>query len=72
MMRLARQLAARTFRYSRHCVRLRMWRQPLTDHTYDWTRPELYRHIAKLCEPGRFGMVFLADRPRLELRSPVR
>jgi len=41
---------------------LAMWRHPLTDHaTYDWSRPELYQHIARLCERGRFDMVFFAD-----------
>jgi len=41
---------------------LAMWRHPLTDHVrYDWTRPELYQHIAQLCERGRFDMVFFAD-----------
>ena len=41
---------------------LAMWRHPLTHHvSYDWTRPELYQHIAQLCERGRFDMVFFAD-----------
>ena len=41
---------------------LAMWRHPLTDHAgYAWNRPELYQHIARLCERGRFDMVFFAD-----------
>src|SRR5262245_17302048 len=41
---------------------LAMWRHPRTDHgRYDWSRPELYQHIARLCERGRFDMVFFAD-----------
>src|SRR5262249_16573150 len=28
---------------------------------YDWTRPELYQHIARVCERGKFDMVFFAD-----------
>ena len=41
---------------------LAMWRHPLTNHVrYDWARPELYQHIAQLCERGRFDMVFFAD-----------
>jgi long-chain alkane monooxygenase len=41
---------------------LAMWRHPLTDHTgYRWDRPELYQHIARLCERGCFDMVFFAD-----------
>tara|TARA_R110002110_G_scaffold277677_1_gene493014 strand:- start:239 stop:1492 length:1254 start_codon:yes stop_codon:yes gene_type:complete len=39
-----------------------MWRHPKTDHTnYDWRRPELYQHIARVCERGLFDMVFFAD-----------
>ena len=41
---------------------LAMWRHPRTDHaSYRWDRPELYQHIARLCERGRFDMVFFAD-----------
>jgi len=41
---------------------LAMWRHPRTDHgRYAWNRPELYQHIARLCERGRFDMVFFAD-----------
>ena len=40
---------------------LAMWRHPRTDHTYAWTRPELYQHIARVCERGCFDMVFFAD-----------
>ena len=41
---------------------LAMWRHPQTDHAnYDWTRPELYQHIAQVCERGLFDMVFFAD-----------
>ena len=38
---------------------LAMWRHPLTNYAgYRWDRPELYQHIARLCERGRFDMVF--------------
>src|SRR5262249_4093480 len=41
---------------------LAMWRHPLTDHaSYHWDRPELYQHIARLCERGGFDMIFFAD-----------
>ena len=41
---------------------LAMWRHPRTASAgYDWTRPELYQHIAQVCERGRFDMVFFAD-----------
>ena len=41
---------------------LAMWRHPRTDHgRYAWNRPELYQHIARVCERGRFDMVFFAD-----------
>ena len=41
---------------------LAMWRHPRTDHaTYSWNRPELYQHIARVCERGRFDMLFFAD-----------
>ena len=39
-----------------------MWRHPLTaEANYDWRRPELYQHIARVCERGLFDMVFFAD-----------
>jgi len=39
-----------------------MWRHPKTDHeNYDWRRPQLYQHIARVCERGGFDMVFFAD-----------
>jgi long-chain alkane monooxygenase len=41
---------------------LAMWRHPRTEHgRYGWNRPELYQHIARVCERGRFDMVFFAD-----------
>ena len=41
---------------------LAMWRHPRTDHdAYHWDRPELYQHIARVCERGLFDMVFFAD-----------
>src|SRR5215813_300561 len=41
---------------------LAMWRHPKTAAAgYDWARPELYQHIAQVCERGRFDMVFFAD-----------
>src|SRR5262249_29963897 len=41
---------------------LAMWRHPRTDHAqYAWNRPELYQHIARVCERGRFDMLFFAD-----------
>ncbi len=41
---------------------LGMWRHPKTVFTKDnWARPELYQHIAKVCERGLFDMVFFAD-----------
>ena len=41
---------------------LAMWRHPETAAAnYDWTQPELYQHIAKVCERGKFDMVFFAD-----------
>ncbi|HZY55998.1 MAG TPA: LLM class flavin-dependent oxidoreductase [Reyranella sp.] len=41
---------------------LAMWRHPRTAAAgYDWTRPELYQHIARVCERGMFDMVFFAD-----------
>jgi len=38
-----------------------MWRHPRTDRSYDWRQPELYQHIAQVCERGKFDMVFFAD-----------
>ena len=38
-----------------------MWRHPRTDRSYDWRRPELYQHIARVCEQGKLDMVFFAD-----------
>ncbi len=39
-----------------------MWRHPKTEWEADtWARPELYQHIAKVCERGLFDMVFFAD-----------
>jgi FMN-dependent oxidoreductase (nitrilotriacetate monooxygenase family) len=41
---------------------LAMWRHPKTDwRRYPWQRPELYQHIARTCERGKFDMVFFAD-----------
>jgi FMN-dependent oxidoreductase (nitrilotriacetate monooxygenase family) len=41
---------------------LAMWRHPRTAFTKDnWARPELYQHIAQVCERGLFDMVFFAD-----------
>ena len=45
---------------------LAMWRHPGTaaatrEAGYDWRRPELYQHIARVCERGRFDTVFFAD-----------
>ena len=45
---------------------LAMWRHPRTaaaseEAGYDWRRPELYQHIARVCERGRFDTVFFAD-----------
>lgn len=40
---------------------LAMWRHPRTDTSYDWRQPELYQHIARVCERGGFDMVFFAD-----------
>ncbi len=41
---------------------LGMWRHPKTDYqSMPWDRPELYQHIAKVCERGLFDMVFFAD-----------
>ncbi len=41
---------------------LAMWRHPETVRSnYDWSRPELYQHIARVCERGKFDTVFFAD-----------
>ncbi|CAN5632723.1 LLM class flavin-dependent oxidoreductase [soil metagenome] len=41
---------------------LAMWRHPKTAAAgYDWSRPALYQHIARVCERGMFDMVFFAD-----------
>ena len=41
---------------------LAMWRHPRTQWTEDsWRRPELYEHIAQVCERGLFDTVFFAD-----------
>ena len=41
---------------------LAMWRHPETARAgYDWTRPELYQHVARVCERGKLDMVFFAD-----------
>jgi long-chain alkane monooxygenase len=41
-----------------------MWRHPRNGEGWDadaWARPELYQHIARVCERGLFDMVFFAD-----------
>jgi FMN-dependent oxidoreductase (nitrilotriacetate monooxygenase family) len=39
-----------------------MWRHPRTQWDKDsWRKPELYQHIAKVCERGLFDTVFFAD-----------
>jgi FMN-dependent oxidoreductase (nitrilotriacetate monooxygenase family) len=41
---------------------LAMWRHPRTEAAgYDWARPGLYQHIARVCERGKLDMVFFAD-----------
>ncbi len=41
---------------------LAMWRHPETQAAgWDWSRPELYQHIAQVCERGLFDMAFFAD-----------
>lgn len=43
---------------------LAMWRHPKTAGAgYDWARPELYQHIARVCERGKLDVVFFADLP---------
>lgn len=39
-----------------------MWRHARTASAgYDWTRPDLWQHIARTCERGLFDMAFFAD-----------
>jgi hypothetical protein len=39
-----------------------MWRHPRTAEAgYDWSRPALYQHIARVCDAASFDMVFFAD-----------
>ncbi|MBV1877333.1 MAG: LLM class flavin-dependent oxidoreductase [Pseudomonadales bacterium] len=39
-----------------------MWRHPRTAAApFEWDRPELYQHIGKVCERGKFDMIFFAD-----------
>src|SRR3979490_1432702 len=41
---------------------LAMWRHPRTAQAgYDWSQPDLYQHIARVCERAKFDMVFFAD-----------
>lgn len=40
---------------------LAMWRHPKTDPRLKWSEPELYQHIASVCEKACFDMVFFAD-----------
>ena len=41
---------------------LAMWRHPRTAAAgYAWTEPELYQHIARVCERGKLDIVFFAD-----------
>ena len=41
---------------------LGMWRHPKTISSgFKWDKPELYQHIAKVCERGLFDTVFFAD-----------
>lgn len=40
---------------------LAMWRHPRTDTSLKWNEPELYQHIARVCEKACFDMVFFAD-----------
>jgi long-chain alkane monooxygenase len=40
---------------------LAMWRHPRTAGGDAWARPELYQHVARVCERGLFDMVFFAD-----------
>jgi FMN-dependent oxidoreductase (nitrilotriacetate monooxygenase family) len=39
-----------------------MWRHPRTAAAgWDWTRPALYQHVARVCERGLLDCVFFAD-----------
>ncbi|MDX2158820.1 MAG: NtaA/DmoA family FMN-dependent monooxygenase [Hyphomicrobiaceae bacterium] len=39
-----------------------MWRHPRTAEAgFDWTRPDVWQHVAKTCERGLFDMAFFAD-----------
>ena len=41
---------------------LGMWRHPKTISSgFKWNKPELYQHIARVCERGLFDTVFFAD-----------
>ena len=41
---------------------LGMWRHPKTISSgFKWDKPELYQHIARVCERGLFDTVFFAD-----------
>lgn len=41
---------------------LAMWRHPKTVAAgWEWTRPDLWQHIARVCERGLFDMAFFAD-----------
>jgi len=41
---------------------LAMWRHPRTQQDrFPWHRPQLYQHIAQVCERGKFDTVFFAD-----------
>lgn len=41
---------------------LGMWRHPKTiSSDFKWDKPELYQHIARVCERGLFDTVFFAD-----------
>jgi FMN-dependent oxidoreductase (nitrilotriacetate monooxygenase family) len=41
---------------------LAMWRHPKTAEAgWDWTKPALWQHIARVCERGLFDMAFFAD-----------
>lgn len=36
---------------------LAMWRHPRTAAAgYEWARPELYQHVARVCERGKFDI----------------
>jgi FMN-dependent oxidoreductase (nitrilotriacetate monooxygenase family) len=39
-----------------------MWRHPSTASAgFDWTRPQVWQHVAQTCERGLFDMTFFAD-----------